>query len=50
MEVETDNAQNVVEHEGRRFYFCSRGCMLDFMDDPGKYLDPDYKPMGMEGH
>ena len=50
MEVDMDNAQYVAEHNGQRFYFCSRGCMLDFQDDPERYLDPDYKPSGMDGH
>jgi YHS domain-containing protein len=33
-----------VEHDGVTYYFCGRGCMLDFRDDPGKYLDPNYQP------
>ena len=32
------------EHEGKTYYFCSRGCKLDFEEDPGKYLDPGYMP------
>jgi YHS domain-containing protein len=32
------------EHEGITYYFCGRGCKLDFVDDPSAYLDPDYKP------
>ena len=32
----------VVEHEGQTYYFCSRGCMLDFIDDPQRILDPNY--------
>ena len=26
------------------YYFCGRGCKLDFDDDPGHYLDPGYVP------
>jgi YHS domain-containing protein len=26
------------------YYFCGRGCKLDFEDDPGHYLDPGYVP------
>jgi Cu+-exporting ATPase len=38
-------AQNLhVEHDGRDFYFCARGCKLDFEEDPGHYLGPDYRP------
>jgi Cu+-exporting ATPase len=44
MEVETDDAPYVVEHAGTTYYFCSRGCMLDFKDDPERFLAPDYEP------
>ncbi len=47
MEVETEGAPLTVEHEGTTYYFCGRGCMLDFQDEPEKYLVADYKP-GME--
>ena len=26
------------------YYFCGRGCRLDFEDDPAHFLDPDYRP------
>lgn len=32
------------EHDGKTYYFCGKGCLLDFRDDPGKYLDPSYIP------
>jgi Cu+-exporting ATPase len=47
MEVDTETAQNTVEHDGKTYYFCSRGCMLDFKEDPDKYLSTDYRPEGM---
>lgn len=47
MTVETEKARFTAEHEGQTYYFCSRGCMLEFQDDPHKYLDPDYQPQGM---
>jgi YHS domain-containing protein len=31
-------------HEGKTYYFCARGCKLDFEEDPEKYLDPSYQP------
>jgi Cu+-exporting ATPase len=34
----------VSEHSGVRYYFCGRGCMLEFRDDPEHYLDPNYSP------
>jgi YHS domain-containing protein len=30
------------EDEGITYYFCGRGCLLDFRDDPKKYLDEHY--------
>ena len=32
------------EHDGVDYYFCGRGCLLEFGDDPEKYLDPSYAP------
>jgi YHS domain-containing protein len=32
------------EHEGHSFYFCGRGCRLEFLDDPKRFFDPDYVP------
>ena len=32
------------DHEGTTYYFCGRGCKLEFGDDPGRYLDPSHKP------
>jgi YHS domain-containing protein len=31
-------------HVGTDYYFCGRGCRLDFEEDPGRYLDPSYVP------
>ncbi|HUG48060.1 MAG TPA: YHS domain-containing protein [Candidatus Limnocylindria bacterium] len=50
MEVDTDKSEHRAEHEGKAYFFCSRGCMLDFQDDPQRYLDPGYEPQGMESH
>jgi P-type Cu+ transporter len=32
------------EHDGSTYYFCAKGCKLDFEEDPAKYLDPTHKP------
>jgi Cu+-exporting ATPase len=48
MQVDTDTAQWQTVHDGTTYYFCSKGCMLDFTDEPDKFLDPEYTPMGME--
>lgn len=31
-------------YQGRDFFFCGKGCKLEFEDDPGRYLDPGYVP------
>jgi len=33
-----------VAHDGVDYYFCGRGCKLDFAEDPGRFLDPNYVP------
>jgi YHS domain-containing protein len=33
-----------VEHDGESYYFCGRGCRLEFLDDPKRFFDPDYLP------
>jgi YHS domain-containing protein len=44
MEVDTDTSHLSLEHEGRTYWFCSRGCLLEFQDDPERFLASDYKP------
>jgi YHS domain-containing protein len=44
MTVDTTTSQLSLEHEGTVYWFCGRGCLLDFHDDPEKYLDPAYVP------
>ncbi|HLX33629.1 MAG TPA: YHS domain-containing protein [Candidatus Limnocylindrales bacterium] len=36
-----------LDHLGRTYYFCSKGCLLDFRDEPAKFLDPGYQPREM---
>ncbi len=31
-------------HEGVEYAFCGKGCLLEFRDDPTRYLDPKYAP------
>jgi Cu+-exporting ATPase len=33
-----------VEHDGASYYFCGRGCRLEFLDDPKRFFDPEYVP------
>jgi YHS domain-containing protein len=28
------------EHDGRSYFFCGKGCKLEFEDDPARYVDP----------
>lgn len=33
-----------LRHADADYYFCGRGCKLEFGDDPARYLDPSYVP------
>jgi Cu+-exporting ATPase len=47
MQVEVETAQHTAQHGTETYYFCSKGCRLEFEDDPDRYLDPEYQPTGM---
>ena len=34
----------VTEHDAQTYYFCGKGCFLEFRDNPATYLDPGYTP------
>ena len=34
MDIAPDSAAGTSEHLGHTYYFCSRGCKLDFDEDP----------------
>jgi len=44
MQVDTETTDLKNEHDGTTYWFCGKGCLLEFRDDPAKYLDPDYQP------
>jgi Cu+-exporting ATPase len=44
MEVDTQATDLKLEHDGRTYWFCGRGCLLEFRDDPDRFLDPEYRP------
>lgn len=45
VEPESARAKDLyTSHAGVEYFFCGRGCKLDFADDPAKYLDPAYTP------
>jgi len=47
MDVDTATSKLSLEHEGTTYWFCGKGCLLEFKDDPAKYVDPEYVPGGM---
>jgi YHS domain-containing protein len=45
VDVEAARADGLVtEHEGTEYAFCGKGCLLEFRDEPERYLDPAYVP------
>jgi Cu+-exporting ATPase len=38
MEVDPATAEWTYEYEGTTYYFCAKGCMEDFIEDPQSYL------------
>src|SRR5918997_3181698 len=41
MQVDTETSQLNLEHDGKTYWFCGRGCLLEFRDDPERFLDPE---------
>jgi YHS domain-containing protein len=44
MQVDTTTSLLSFEYKGTTYWFCSKGCLLEFQDDPEKYLDESYTP------
>jgi Cu+-exporting ATPase len=44
MTVVTEGAQQISEYQGTTYYFCGKGCRLDFEEDPERILAPEYRP------
>ena len=47
MTVDPDQARAkglAIQHEGREYVFCGKGCFLEFRDDPETYLSADHQP------
>ncbi len=44
MEVDTATSDLSFEFEGTTYWFCGRGCLLEFKDDPESYLAKDHPP------
>jgi Cu+-exporting ATPase len=44
MDVDTSTSDLKLEHDGKTYWFCGKGCLLEFRDDPERFLDPGYQP------
>ncbi len=44
MEVDTTTSLLSFEHEGVTYWFCGKGCLLEFKDDPASFLAADHQP------
>jgi P-type Cu+ transporter len=38
MEVDPSTAEWRFDHEGKTYYFCSRGCLEEFAEDPAEFI------------
>ena len=45
VDVEGARAKSLtLVHEGHEYAFCGKGCLLDFRDEPERFLAPVYQP------
>src|SRR5688572_33132025 len=44
MTVSPETAAGEFEHEGTKYYFCSKGCLEKFAGDPQRFLAPQPEP------
>jgi Cu+-exporting ATPase len=45
MDVDPERRPDLrVEHDGTTYSFCGKGCMLEFQEDPERFLAPDHDP------
>lgn len=45
VDVEAARARGLtLTYEGQEYAFCGKGCLLEFRDDPTRYLDPRHLP------
>jgi P-type Cu+ transporter len=47
MKVDPSTAKNILELNGKTYYFCGKGCLEKFKNDPEKYLNPSFVPVPM---
>ena len=45
VDPQTQSAKGLTtNYKGTDYYFCGRGCKLDFDEDPEQFLDSSYEP------
>ena len=44
MEVDTATGTLSFEYQGTTYWFCGKGCLLEFRDDPERFLRSDHEP------
>ena len=44
MQVDPETSTLSLDYNGSTYWFCGKGCLLEFRDDPERFLDPDYVP------
>ena len=49
MQVDDTTALLWHEHDGITYWFCGKGCLLEFKDDPEKYLVARLRPVDVGG-
>jgi P-type Cu+ transporter len=43
MSVDTTTSELSLDHDGMTYWFCGKGCLLDFQDEPQAFLSSDAK-------
>jgi P-type Cu+ transporter len=44
MSVDTATSELSLEYDGKTYWFCGKGCLLEFRDDPDHFLAADHEP------
>lgn len=44
MTVDSASSDLSFDYDGTTYWFCGKGCQLEFQEDPERYIAPGYKP------
>ena len=44
MSVDSATSELSLEYQGTTYWFCGKGCLLEFRDDPERFLAQGYEP------